>query len=107
MVGKFALPTIIDYHPENGTGGANVCMPISGSHGELSERGRVKVINRHVCRFAYKAVFAQEVGHEPLIRKYSNLSPTLRTNVIPHKDGEIIFYEQVFGERKRKPKWKG
>ena len=76
-------------------------------HGELSERRRAKVMNRHVCRFAYKAVFAQEAGHEPLIRKYSNLSPTLRTNVIPHEEGQLIFYEQVFGERKRKPKWKG
>lgn len=80
---------------------------IGFTHGELSERGRAKVMNRHVCRFAYKAVFAQEVGHEPLIRKYSNLSPTLRTNIIPHKGGEFVFYEHVFGERKRKPKWKG
>ena len=46
-------------------------------YGQLSERRRAKVINRQVCRFAYRAVFAQEVGHEPLIRKYSNLSPTL------------------------------
>lgn len=76
-------------------------------HGELSERRRAKVMNRHVCRFASKAVFAQKPGHEPLIRKYANISPVLRTDVIPHKEGEFIFHEQVFGERKRKPKWKG
>ncbi len=75
-------------------------------HGELSERRRAKVINRQICRFASKAVFAQKVGHEPLIRKYAKLSPALQTTVIPHGEGDFIFHEHVFGERKRKPKWK-
>lgn len=76
-------------------------------HRELSERRHVKVMNRQICRFAYKAVFVQKVGQEALIRKYAHFSPVLRTDVIPGKEGEFLFHQQVFGKRKRKPKWEG
>ena len=76
-------------------------------HVELSKRKHVKMMNRQICRFAYEAVFAQKPGQEPLIRKYADFSPVLRTDVIPYEEGEFIFHELVFGERKRKPKWKG
>jgi len=72
---------------------------------ELSERGSVKMMNRQICRFAYKAVFAHRAGQEALIRKHAGVSPVLRTKTISVKKGEIIFHQNVFGKRERKPKW--
>jgi hypothetical protein len=76
-------------------------------HSDLSEHQRVDAMNLEICRFAYNAVFAQHPGHEPLIRRYAGISPVLQTDVIPTKDGEFLLHRQVFGKRKRKPKWKG
>lgn len=74
-------------------------------HVELSKRSNVKMMNRQICRFAYEAVYAREPGHESLIRKHAALSPVLRTDTVPDKDGEFIINQMVFGKRKRKPKW--
>ncbi len=76
-------------------------------HRDLSEDQRVRTTNRQICRFAYNAVFAQQPGHEPLIRKHADVSPILQTKVVPTKDGELLLHQQVFGKRKQKPKWKG
>ncbi len=74
-------------------------------HGELSERRSVKMMNRQICRFAYKAVFAQRAGQEALIHKHADVSPVLRTETIPVEKGEIVVHQNVFGKRERKPKW--
>jgi len=74
-------------------------------HGELSERKSVSVMNRHICRFAYKAVFAQRAGQEALIHEDADVSPVLRAKTIPVEKGEIVFHQSVFGKRVSKPKW--
>lgn len=73
--------------------------------GELSERRSVKMMNRQICRFADKAVFAQRAGQEALIYKHADVSPVLRTETVPVEKGEILFHQNVFGKRERKSKW--
>lgn len=72
---------------------------------ELNKRRLVKKMNRKICCFAYSAVFAQERGHEALIRKYANISPVIQTSEIPDGQGQLVVHQLVFGERKQKPKW--
>lgn len=72
---------------------------------ELSERRFVEKMNRQICRFAYRAVFAQRAGQEALIHEHAAVSPVLRTKTIPVEDGEIVLHEKVFGKRRSKTKW--
>lgn len=72
---------------------------------ELADRAFVEAVNRHVCRFAYKAIYAQKTGHESLIKKHSGISPILRTQLVPVESGEAILCEYIFGPRPAKPKW--
>src|SRR5512132_2140741 len=74
-------------------------------HTELRDRKKLKVMNRHICRFAYNTVFARTSGHERLIYKYADLSPVVQTSTIPIEQGEYVISQFVFGKRKRKPKW--
>ena len=76
-------------------------------YSELSEHQMVATMNRHICRFAYKAVFAQKPDQESLIREHAHESPVLQTDIAPTKDGELILHRHVFGKRKNKPKWAG
>lgn len=62
-------------------------------------------MNRQICRFAYKVVFARNAGQESLIREHAALSPVLRTEVITVEDGKLLVHQTVFGKRVRKPKW--
>lgn len=75
-------------------------------HGDLTKRNIAKSMNRQISRFAYKAIFAQTSGHEPLIRNHAAKSPVLRSKVIPHEQGEFLWHQSVFGERTAKPKWR-
>ena len=74
------------------------------THRDLSDRKSVKTINRHICRFGYEMVLAQERGHEPVIAKYSDKSPVSQILRLPSADGDLIS-SPVFGPRKPKPKW--
>lgn len=74
-------------------------------HGDLPKRASVKMMNRQICRFAYRAVFAQSVGQEDVIRKHAALSPVLRSHAVSVDGGALSFNEYVFGKRERKPKW--
>jgi Protein of unknown function (DUF4238) len=74
-------------------------------HGDLSDSDAVITMNRQICRFAYRAVFAQKLGQESLICQHAHLSPVLQTSPLPVERGEASFYEFAFGTRKRKPKW--
>ena len=74
-------------------------------HRELSDRRSVKIMNRLICRFAYKAVFAQRAGQEALIHKHADVSPVLRTKALPVDQSGTVFHQYVFGKRERKPKW--
>ena len=74
--------------------------------GELENRESAEIINRQICRFAYKAVFAQASGQECLKEKHAGVSPVLQTTTLPSGRGQIILHEMVFGNRGRKPKWR-
>jgi hypothetical protein len=74
-------------------------------HGDLADRDRVIMINRQICRFAYKAVFAQKLGQESLILEHADVSPVLQTLPFPVDQGEVVFYQFAFGARKRKAEW--
>lgn len=74
--------------------------------GDLPKPELVEMINRHICRFAHKAVFAQSPGQESLIEKNSRVSPVLQTTTIPGPKGQFMLHEMVFGSREGKPKWK-
>lgn len=73
--------------------------------GEVADRRQVKRINRQVCKFAYKTVFARDPGNEALVRKYANTSPVIRVDPIPIPKGEMLVAQSVFGKREPKPKW--
>lgn len=73
--------------------------------GELTKRESVKAMNRQICRFAYRVVFAQRPGQERLIEKHASVSPILQTTAVQSDDGQILLHEMVFGKRERKPKW--
>jgi hypothetical protein len=73
--------------------------------GEIGKRESVKMMNRQICRFAYKAVFAQAPGQDRLIEKYASLSPVLQTTAAPAGSGQLLLHRMVFGRRQTKPKW--
>jgi len=72
---------------------------------DLSDAGKVEMINRQVCRFGYQAIFAQKAGQERLIQEHAELSPTIRFGRIGAGEGAAVVFEMVFGKRERKPKW--
>jgi len=74
-------------------------------YSKLSNRKFVKTINRHICRFAYRTVFAQRTGQEALIRKHADVSPVARTQTGPGEIVEYLVCDWVFGVREQKPKW--
>lgn len=74
-------------------------------HSELSKLESVETMNRQICRFAYKAVFAQRAGQEALIKEHAHLSPVLLTKTLSVEKRKVVFFENVFGKRERKPKW--
>ncbi len=67
----------------------------------------VTAMNRHICRFAYDTVFAQTNEFEHLVREHAEVSPVVQTQAIPADDGELLVNQYVWGQRPRKPKWKG
>ena len=71
----------------------------------LDKKRDVKRFNRLVCRFGYEKIFACSEEHRKLIKKYSSLSPVLRTDKIPVEDGIINLFTNVFGKRSKLPKW--
>ena len=63
------------------------------------------MMNRQICRFAYKAVFAQRPGQESIICQHADVSPVMQTSVLPAERGEVLLHQFAFGTRMRKPKW--
>lgn len=74
-------------------------------YGELSDRSKVEIINRTICRFAYKAVFSQTSDQDELIRKSAGESSCLGTDTISLNNRELLFFQNVFGKPEKKPKW--
>lgn len=74
-------------------------------HSDLPKASSVRMMNRTICRFAYRMVFARDAGQEAVIRKHAALSPILKTEAMPVERGQLLFNQYVFGKRERKPKW--
>jgi hypothetical protein len=75
-------------------------------HSDIDDLAALQLINRQICRFAYQAVIARDTGHEQLIRELSGLSPVLATRHIETANGAVLWHEMIFGDRRRKPKWR-
>jgi hypothetical protein len=73
--------------------------------GRLDRRELAITMNRQICRFAYKAVFAQTIGQEALIQEHSATSPVLKTTTGQHDNGQFVLHEMIFGRPDAKPKW--
>lgn len=74
--------------------------------GNLSDPNQVEIMNRHICRFAYEAVFSQGPGLEELVKQYAEVSPVVKTQAIQTANGDFILPEYIWGPREPKPKWK-
>ena len=74
-------------------------------HRTLVRSDDVKRINKFVARFGYRFIFAADEHHAPLVKKYADWSPVLRSEAIPHKGGTLIWHRTIFGARRPKPKW--
>jgi hypothetical protein len=72
---------------------------------DTNDRKFVKQINRHICRFAYKAVFSSRRGQEPVIREYADVSPVLLSETQTLDGGVAIRSHYVFGKREQKARW--
>jgi hypothetical protein len=75
-------------------------------HNDLRNQDAIDMMNRMVCRFAYRAVFSREPGSEALVRQFADKSPIVETQVIEKGSETIISHQSVFGRRGPKLKWK-
>lgn len=77
-------------------------------HRTISDRRTVTRINRLICRFAYRTVFASDARDARLIEQTAALSPVARLDRIPAPGGGYFSFGQfVFEPRPEKPKWDG
>lgn len=75
------------------------------THSDMQDVSSVEEMNAQICRFAYKAVFAQRGGQEMAVLEHAQYSPVLRSRRVPTENGEIVIHDRVFGNRPTKPKW--
>ncbi len=71
----------------------------------LSDRQKVKSINRQICRFSYEAMYAKKAEHEKLIQKHAARSPVPEFIRASAGKGATPLFQMIFGKRERKPKW--
>ena len=74
-------------------------------YGELRDVATVDTMNRHICRFAYESVFANQCGFAGLVTEHADISPVIRTETIPAPNGQYLPCQYVWGQRTGKPKW--
>lgn len=74
-------------------------------YANLDRNRYVKRFNRLICKFGYEKVFAYSTEHEPLIKKYSSLSPVTKVDKIAVEDGYFNLSTNIFGKRSKLPKW--
>jgi len=75
-------------------------------HQDTSDEGLIEMLNAQVCRFAYEAVIATNVGQEDLIEEFKNVSPVLEVTSLNTKTGAVTIHQSIFGKRTSKPKWR-
>jgi uncharacterized protein DUF4238 len=74
-------------------------------YSDIVDSSIVENMNRNICRFAYKTIFAQAGGQEELVRECAGTSPVLESQVLSTATRRVIFFQTVFGKRPKKPKW--
>jgi hypothetical protein len=74
-------------------------------HSDVGDEDWVISINEQICRFAYEAVIASELGQEKLIAKYASTSPVHEAMALNVTSGAASLHRFAFGKRKNKPKW--
>ncbi|WP_232450867.1 DUF4238 domain-containing protein [Burkholderia ubonensis] len=74
-------------------------------HSDIQDESAVDLMNAQICRFAYEAVIATDVGHEEMILEFAGVSPVLEATPTKAANGILTIYQHTFGQRKPKPKW--
>lgn len=77
-------------------------------HRTISDRSTISRINRLICRFGYRTIFAADTREASLISSTAALSPVVRLDRMPVPQGGYYSFGQfIFGPRPDKPKWDG
>ncbi|WP_334150038.1 DUF4238 domain-containing protein [Hyphomicrobium sp.] len=75
-------------------------------YSELQDANDVSLVNEKIVRFSYSAIYARSTPDEKLIRSHAKSSPVVLAKPFV-KDGQHgVAFENIFGERRSKPKWK-
>ncbi len=76
-------------------------------HRTISDRRTIFRINRLICRFGYRTIFATDTREALLIASTAALSPVAQLDRMPAQGGYYSFGQFIFGPRPDKPKWDG
>lgn len=77
-------------------------------HRTITDRAVIARINRLICRFGYRTIFASDTREAPLIANTAAMSPVVQLDRVPAPDGGYYAFGQfIFGPRPNKPKWDG
>lgn len=77
-------------------------------HRTISDRRSIARINRLICRFGYRTIFATDTREASLIASTAALSPVVQLDRMPAPQGGYYSFGQfIFGPRPHKPKWDG
>lgn len=75
-------------------------------HRTISDRRTISRINRLICRFGYRTIFAADTREAPLIASTAALSPVVWLDRVPAPQGGYHAFSQfMFGPRPDKPEW--
>lgn len=74
-------------------------------HGNDVDASTVDAMNAQICRFAYEAVIATDIGHEEMILEFADISPVFEATTVKVASGMLMLGQQTFGRRLAKPKW--
>lgn len=77
-------------------------------HRTINDRRTISRINRLICRFGYRTIFATDTREASLIASTAALSPVARLDRMPAPQGGYYSFGQfIFGPRPDKPRWDG
>jgi hypothetical protein len=77
-------------------------------HQTITDRRSVSRINRLICRFGYRTIFATDTREASLIASTAALSPVARLDrMAAPQGGYYCFGQFIFGPSPDKPKWEG
>lgn len=74
---------------------------------KVAKVGQVKRMNRLVAKFAYEALFCLDSSSSTLVRKYSDIVPTLHTTEFSGQKSSMFKLHMEFAPRRRKVRWRG